>query len=56
MTGPLVNAILFLATLTVSIGSGVVIGALTPWIALMRGIVPPLAQPVTPFILELKTL
>ncbi|AOQ22817.1 hypothetical protein MTAT_29020 [Moorella thermoacetica] len=51
VTGPLVNAMLFLATLTVGMGGGVVIGALTPWIALIRGIVPPLVQPVTPFIM-----
>ncbi|MGI9862833.1 hypothetical protein SDD30_15755 [Moorella naiadis] len=42
---------LFLATFTVGMGGGVVIGALTPWVALMRGIMPPLAQPVTPFIM-----
>ncbi|MGB9662414.1 MAG: ECF transporter S component [Moorellaceae bacterium] len=55
VTGPLVNAMLLLATLTVGIAGGVFIGVLTPWVALLRGILPPLAQPITPFIMVANT-
>ena len=50
-TGPLVNAFLLLASSLVGMGSGVVIGLLTPWIALLRGILPPPLAPVVPFIM-----
>lgn len=50
-TGPLVNAFLLLASLLVGTGSGVVIGLLTPWIALLRGILPPPLAPMVPFIM-----
>jgi uncharacterized membrane protein len=50
-TGPLVNAFLLLASLLVGMGSGVVIGLLTPWIALLRGILPPPLAPMVPFIM-----
>jgi len=50
-TGPLVNAFLLLASLVSGIGSGVLVGLLTPWIALLRGILPPPLAPMVPFIM-----
>lgn len=50
-TGPLVNAFLLLSSSLVGMGSGVVIGLLTPWIALLRGILPPPLAPMVPFIM-----
>ncbi len=51
LTGTLVNALLLLATSLVGITSGVVIGFFTPWVALSRGILPPLLAPMIPFIM-----
>lgn len=51
VTGPLVNAMLLLATIFVGVGSGVCIGLFTPWVALVRGILPPPLGPVVPFIM-----
>lgn len=51
ITGPLVNAHLFLATIFVGIASGILIGLFTPWIALLRGILPAPLGPVVPFIM-----
>lgn len=50
ITGPLVNMFLFLAVLLIGMGGGSVIGALTPWIALSRGILLPPLAPMVPFI------
>jgi len=49
VTGPLVNMVLFLATFLEGIGSGVVIGFFTPWVAFSRGILP--SPPMIPFIM-----
>lgn len=51
VTGPLVNAMLVLTTMIVGIGGGVAVGALTPWVAYMRGILPPLLASLIPFIM-----
>lgn len=51
ITGSLVNLFLFLAVLIVGIAGGVVIGSLTPIIALSRGILPPPLAPMIPFII-----
>lgn len=51
VTGPLVNAMLLLATIFVGVGSGVCIGLFTPWVALVRGILPPPLAPLVPFIM-----
>lgn len=50
-TGPLVNAFLLLASSISGVSSGVVVGLLTPWIALLRGILPPPLAPMVPFIM-----
>ncbi len=51
ITGPLVNMMLFIATILLGSLSGTIIGALTPWIALSRGILPPPLAAMVPFII-----
>ncbi|MCK4259595.1 MAG: ECF transporter S component [Halanaerobiales bacterium] len=51
VTGPVVNLILYLSVLLVGMSSGLVIGAVTPWIALTVGILPPPLAPMIPFII-----
>lgn len=51
ITGPGVNAMLMLSAIYVGPVGGVAIGALTPWIAFMRGILPPPLGPAIPFIM-----
>ncbi|MEN3184245.1 MAG: ECF transporter S component [Atribacterota bacterium] len=51
VTGPLVNAMLLLATVFVGMASGVLIGLFTPWVALLRGILPAPLGPMVPFIM-----
>lgn len=50
-TGPMVNAMLMLTTMIIGVFGGIVIGALTPWIAFIRGILPPPLAPMIPFIM-----
>ncbi len=50
ITGPLVNAVLYLSALLVGSWSGVIIGIFTPLIAFMRGILPAPLAPMIPFI------
>ncbi|MBE3576964.1 MAG: ECF transporter S component [Limnochordales bacterium] len=50
ITGSAVNAVLYMTALSAPPGYGVVVGALTPVIALWRGILAPAAAPLVPFI------
>ena len=50
VTGPVVNAVLFLAALIVGMWPGVIIGVFTPVIAFLTGILPPALSPMIPFI------
>ncbi len=50
ITGPLINMVLFISAMVVGWG-GVLIGGLTPWIAFIRGILPPPLAPMIPFII-----
>ncbi len=50
VTGPAVNAILFLAAMLIGPVGGAIIGAFTPIMAFLRGILPPPLAPVIPFI------
>ena len=49
-TGPLVNTMLYLASIFVGIWGGVAIGLITPIIAFWRGILPAPLGPMIPFI------
>jgi len=51
LTGPLVNAFLLLSTIFSGILSGIIIGLFTPWVALLRGILPAPLGPMVPFIM-----
>lgn len=51
VTGPLVNAMLLLTTIFAGVVSGVFIGLFTPWVALLRGILPAPLGPLVPFIM-----
>lgn len=50
ITGTVVNAVLLASALTSPPGYGASVGALTPVVALWRGIIPPPAVPMVPFI------
>jgi hypothetical protein len=56
VTGPLVNAILLLAGALVGMGSGVMIGMLTPFVAFLVGILPPVLGPAIPAIIAGNTV
>ncbi len=51
ITGPLVNFLLVLATILLGVSSGVFIGSLSPWLALIFGILPAPLYPAVPFIM-----
>lgn len=50
-TGPLVNFMLALSVMMVGTAGGVLIGFITPWIALSAGILPAPLAPAIPFIM-----
>jgi hypothetical protein len=50
-TGPLVNAVLYISAYAVGWPAGMIIGAITPWIALLVGILKPVLAPAVPFIM-----
>jgi uncharacterized membrane protein len=50
ITGPLINAILFLTTALFGWPSGLLVGILTPGVAFFRGQLPPVLAPMLPFI------
>lgn len=49
-TGPVVNGILIITTIFSGVASGVIIGCITPLVALMTGIIPSAALPIVPVI------
>lgn len=49
-TGPLVNAMLYIAATFIGIWGGVAVGVITPVVAFWRGILPPPLGPMIPFI------
>lgn len=51
VTGPLVNFMLILSTALVGTAAGISIGLLTPWAALLLGVIPPPLAPAVPFIM-----
>lgn len=51
VTGPLVNAVLYISAYAVGWPGGIFIGAVTPWIALLTGILKPALAPAVPFIM-----
>lgn len=51
ITGPIVNAVLFLAVMTVGTGNAVLIGLVPSVIALVSGLLPAPLAPMVPFIM-----
>ncbi len=51
VTGPAVNAMLIISAAFTGVGGAVIIGALTPLIAFLRGILPAPLGPIIPFIM-----
>lgn len=51
VTGPLVNLMLILSTALAGTAGGAGVGLLTPWTALLLGIIPPILAPAIPFIM-----
>lgn len=51
VTGPLINLVLFLTVLLLDIKAAVLVGLLTPIIALWRGQLPSILAPMIPFIM-----
>lgn len=51
VTGPLVNAMLFLTTMILGAPAGVTLGTITPLVAALRGQLPPPLVPFVPFII-----
>lgn len=56
VTGPLVNLMLIISTAVAGTAGGVGIGLLTPWAALLLGIIPPILAPALPFIMAGNSL
>lgn len=50
ITGPIINALLFLTTALIGFYAGITLGCLTPLVAVVRGQLPPLLAPFIPFI------
>ncbi|MBD3290185.1 ECF transporter S component [candidate division KSB1 bacterium] len=51
VTGPLVNAMLLITTAMLGIVSGIILGCMTPLVAVLRGELPPVLAPMIPFII-----
>lgn len=51
ITGPIVNAVLFLAVMTVGVGNAVLIGLVPSVVALVSGLLPAPLAPMVPFIM-----
>jgi len=50
-TGIFINFMLFITTQFVGISAGLILGALTPWVASLIGQLPPILVPMIPFIM-----
>ena len=50
ITGPLINAMLFITVTLFGYLSGIILGCVTPLVAIVRGQLPPLLAPMVPFI------
>lgn len=51
ITGPLVNLMLILTTLVLNPLAGVILGSVSPFVAVIRGQLPPILLPMVPFIM-----
>ncbi len=56
ITGPLVNATLFVSTALLGVQAGVLVGLIPSLIALSVGLLPPVLAPMVPFIMTSNTI
>jgi hypothetical protein len=56
ITGPIVNATLFVATAVLGISGGILVGLIPSVVALSAGLLPPVLAPMVPFIMVSNTI
>lgn len=56
ITGPLVNATLFISTILLGVQAGILVGLIPSLIALSTGLLPPVLAPMIPFIMVGNTI
>lgn len=56
LTGPIVNATLFIATAVLGVSGGILVGLIPSVVALSAGLLPPVLAPMIPFIMISNTI
>lgn len=56
LTGPIVNATLFVATAVLGVSGGILVGLIPSVVALSAGLLPPVLAPMVPFIMISNTI
>lgn len=56
ITGPIVNATLFVATVVLGVSGGILVGLIPSVVALSAGLLPPVLAPMVPFIMISNTM
>jgi len=56
ITGPIVNATLFIATAVLGVSGGILVGLIPSVVALSAGLLPPVLAPIVPFIMISNTI
>src|SRR5665647_484155 len=56
ITGPIVNATLFVATAVLGVSGGILVGLIPSVVALSAGLLPPVLAPIVPFIMISNTI
>lgn len=56
ITGPIVNATLFVATAVLGVSGGILVGLIPSVVALSAGLLPPVLAPMVPFIMISNTI
>ncbi|MBU2028661.1 iron hydrogenase [Patescibacteria group bacterium] len=56
ITGPIVNATLFIATAVLGVSGGILVGLIPSVVALSAGLLPPVLAPMVPFIMISNTI
>ncbi len=56
LTGPIINATLFVATAVLGVSGGILVGLIPSVVALSAGLLPPVLAPMVPFIMVSNTI
>lgn len=56
ITGPIINALLFTTSAIIGLYAGILLGSITPLVALIRGQLPPILAPIVPIIAAANAL